>query len=74
MVNFLKNLELTNVKTLLVVSVLDDNVCLASRNLGNVKVVLPNEVCTYDVINSDKMVMTEASLKKLEELMLMITL
>jgi len=69
MVNFLKNLELTNVKTLLVVSVLDENVCLASRNLGNVKIVLPEEVNTYDVVNADRMVITEEALKKLEEVL-----
>ena len=66
MVNLLNKLELANSKVLLVVDELDDNVCLAARNLGNVKIVLPTEVNTYDVVNSDKMVMTEASLKKLE--------
>ena len=65
MVNLLNKLELTNSKVLLVVDELDDNVCLAARNLGNVKIVLPTEVNAYDVVNSDKMVMTEASLKKL---------
>ena len=65
MVNLLNKLELANSKVLLVVDELDDNVCLAARNLGNVKIVLPTEVNTYDVVNSDKMVMTEASLKKL---------
>ena len=69
MVNLLNKLELTNSKVLLVLDELDENVCLASRNLGNVKVVLPTEVNVYDVINSDKMVMTEASLKKLEEVL-----
>ena len=69
MVNLLNKLELTNSKVLLVIDTLDENVCLASRNLGNVKVVLPTEVNTYDVVNSDKMVMTEASLKKLEEVL-----
>ena len=69
MVNLLNKLELTNSKVLLVVDELDDNVCLATRNLGNVKIVLPTEVNTYDVVNSDKMVMTEASLKKLEEVL-----
>ena len=64
MVNLLNKLELTNSKVLLVVDELDDNVCLAARNLGNVKIVLPTEVNAYDVVNSDKMVMTEASLKK----------
>ena len=69
MVNFLNKLELTNVKTLLVVSELDENVCLASRNLGNIKIVLPEEVNTYDVVNADKMVLTEEALKKLEEVL-----
>ena len=69
MVNLLNKLELVNSKVLLVIEELDENVCLASRNLGNVKVVLPTEVNTYDVVNSDKMVMTEASLKKLEEVL-----
>jgi len=66
MVNLLKKLELTDVKTLLVVPTLDENVCVATRNLGNVKIVLPEEVNTYDVINADKVVFTEESLKKLE--------
>ena len=69
MVNLLNTLELTNAKVLLVVEELNDNVCLASRNLGNVKVVLPEEVNTYDVVNSDKMVVTETALKKLEEVL-----
>lgn len=69
MVNLLNKLEITNNKILLVLPELDENICLSSRNLGNVKIVLPTEVNTYDVINSDKMVMTEASLKKLEEVL-----
>ena len=70
MVNLLDKLSLTNVKTLLVLSELDENVCLASRNLGNVKIVLPEEVNTYDVVNADKMVLTEAALNKLEEVLI----
>lgn len=69
MVNLLNKLELTNAKVLLVVEELTDNVCLSSRNLGNVKVVLPEEVNTYDVVNSDKMVITEKALNKLEEVL-----
>ena len=69
MVNLLNKLELTYEKVLLVVDELDDNVCLSSRNLGNVKVVLPEEVNTYDVVNSDKMIITETALKKLEEVL-----
>ena len=69
MVNLLNTFGLTNNKVLLVVSELDDNVCLASRNLGNVKVVLPGEVNTYDVLNCDNMVITADALKGLEEVL-----
>ena len=69
MVNLLDKLALTNSKVLLVINELDDNICLSSRNLGNVKVVLPSEVNTYDVVNSDKMVITENALKGLEEVL-----
>ena len=61
--------ELVNAKVLLVVEELTDNICLAARNLGNVKIVLPEEVNTYDVVNSDKMVVTAAALTKLEEVL-----
>ena len=69
MVNLLNKLELTYNKVLFVVSELDDNICLASRNLANVKLVLPSEVNTYDVVNCDTMVITEAALKSLEEVL-----
>lgn len=69
MVNLLTKLNLVNSKVLLVVEELDENVCLASRNLGNIKVVLPTEVNTYDIMNADKMVITESALKKLEEVL-----
>jgi len=67
MINLLKTFELVNNKVLVVVSVLDDNVCLAARNLGNVKIVLPSEVNTYDVLNCDNMIITSDALKSLEE-------
>ena len=63
----LNKLDLVNEKILLVISELDENICLASRNIGNIKVVLPEEVNTYDVVNADKMLLTESSLQKLEE-------
>lgn len=69
MINLLDSLKLTNEKVLLVVEELTDNICLAARNLGNVKVVTPEEVNTLDVVNSDKMLMTEKALNKLEEVL-----
>ena len=67
MILLLNKLDLVNEKILLVINELDENICLASRNIGNIKVVLPEEVNTYDVVNADKMLLTESSLQKLEE-------
>ena len=69
MVNLLEKLDIANYKILLVVDELLDNVCLAARNLGYVKIVLPSEVNTYDVLNADRMVFTEKALKQLEEVL-----
>lgn len=69
MVNLLSNLELTNKKVLVVVEELTENVCLASRNLPNVKLVTFEEVNAYDVVASDNMLITETALNKLEEVL-----
>ena len=69
MTSLLNTLGVANNKVLLVVSELDDNVCLSARNLGNVKVVLPEEVNTYDTLNCDNMVITADALKHLEEVL-----
>ena len=67
--SLLNTLGVANNKVLLVVSELDDNVCLAARNLANVKVVLPAEINTYDVLNCDNMVITADALNTLEEVL-----
>ena len=69
MVNLLASLNLTNHKVLVCVNELTENVCLAARNLGNVKVVLPEEVNTYDLVLSDNLLITEEALKTLEEVL-----
>ena len=69
MLALLTKLNLVNKKVLMVVEELNDNICLSTRNLGNVTVVLPEEVNTYDVINADNMLITEKALEKLEEVL-----
>ena len=69
MVNLMNTLKINDYKILLIVSELTDNVCLSARNLGNIKIVLPNEVNTYDVLNADKLVLTTDGLNKLEEVL-----
>ena len=69
MVNLLTKLDIRNNKVLLVVAELDENVCLASRNLANVKVVTYDEVNAYDTVNADNMIITVEALEKLEEVL-----
>jgi len=69
MLNLLTTLNIVNDKVLVVVDELNENVCLASRNLANIKIVTYNEVNTFDVISADKMVVTEKALAKLEEVL-----
>ena len=69
MINTLDKLSLNDKKVLVVVEELTDNVCLASRNLARVKVVLPEEVNTLDVVSCDNMLITEKALNKLEEVL-----
>ena len=70
MVNLLTNLNVKNNKVLVVVEELTENVCLASRNLPNVKLVAYNEVNAYDLVSADNMIITEAALTKLEEVLI----
>ena len=69
MVNLLEKLNLTNKKVLVVLEELNENVCLSSRNLANVKILLPNELNSLDIVNADNMLITESALNKLEEVL-----
>lgn len=57
-------------KVLIVVEELTDNLILSSRNLKNVLLLGVDEVNTYDIVDSDTMIITEAATKKLEEVLL----
>ncbi len=54
-------LELTNIKSVLVLDKANDNVFLSSRNLKNIKVFTADELCTYDLVNADQVVLLEGS-------------
>lgn len=56
-------------KLLIAVTELTDNMILSTRNLGNVKLVLANELNTYDVVDCDKLVITQDAVKYLEEVL-----
>ena len=69
MVSLLENLKVADKKVLLVVDAFDDNVILASRNLQNVVLILAEEINVLDVVGTDVMIVTEAALKNIEEVL-----
>ena len=64
----LENLKLDN-KILFVTSDDAENLYLAVRNLPNVLVIYADEVNCYDLVNADAVVMDEAAVNKLEEVL-----
>ena len=69
MVNILTNLNIKDNKVLVVVEELTENLVLATRNLPNVKLITFNEVNAYDLVRFNNMLITEAALVKLEEVL-----
>lgn len=69
MLNILTTLKVNDVKTLLVVKELDENIILASRNLENVTLLEANEINVLDLVASEKIVITEEALKAIEEVL-----
>lgn len=62
----LANFEVLNNKTVLVLDKPNKNIFLSSRNLSRAKVVLASELNTYDIMNANKMLFVESSIKELE--------
>ncbi len=65
----LKNLALSDHKTLLVLPQTDRNVQLSGRNLQKVKISTADDLNTYDVLNSEKLIICEGSVEKIEKIL-----
>lgn len=64
----LEGLKLSG-KLLIVTTELTENAILATRNIASIKLILANELNTYDVLSCDKLVITEDALKYVEEVL-----
>ena len=69
MLNILTALKANDVKTLLIVKELDENIILSSRNLDNVTLLEANEINVLDLIANEKVIITEEALKEIEEVL-----
>lgn len=65
-VSVLKSLNLDGKRVTLVTAQNNKNVYLSSRNVQKVKVVAISEINTYDLINCNKLVLSESSVKEIE--------
>jgi len=68
-IDLIKNLNLTDKKTLLVLGDTNKNVYLSSRNLQGAKVVTASDLNTYDILNAENLILAESSIKALETIL-----
>ena len=64
--DLLENINQKENKTLLVLPQVDKNILLSSRNLKNSRVILASEINTYEILNSETMLITVDSIKEIE--------
>ena len=69
LVNITKNLKVDGKKLLLVLPEANKNVYLSARNLQGTDVMAASTINTYKVLNADVLVMTESSLKTIDEIL-----
>jgi large subunit ribosomal protein L4 len=65
----MKNLNMTDKKTLLVLGDTNKNVYLSSRNLQGAKVVKASDLNTYDILNAENLILAESSVKVIETIL-----
>ena len=65
----LKDLAVDTKKTLMIIPEKNQNLALSSRNVKNAKVVLANNINTYEVLHADQLLVFEGSLQKIEEIL-----
>ena len=68
-IDLMKNLNLSDKKTLLVLGDSNNNVYLSSRNIQGVKVVKASDLNTYDILNAETLILAESSVKVLETIL-----
>ncbi len=68
MLKVLENLKAPR-KTLIVVDEINENVMLSARNIPGVMVLESNKINVYDILNANKLIVTEAAVKAIEEVL-----
>lgn len=69
-IDFLKNFNLENKKTLLITPEIDKTLYLSARNIKNTKVISASEINTYDILNAENLIITENATPIIESILL----
>lgn len=68
-INLLNGLSLYDKKTLFIISNLDKNILLSSRNIKNTKVTTADNINTYDLMYADTVLLSESAVEKIENIL-----
>lgn len=61
--------SVANTKTLLILGEQNANVLLSGRNIPKANIAVADQVTTYDVLNADKVLLSEGAISKIESLL-----
>lgn len=67
-IEFLNSFNLADSKTLLILPETKENIYLSSRNVKKTKIAKASSINTYDILNANSLLISESSLKEIEEL------
>jgi len=67
-ISFYKNIEVEGKKVLFVTSDIDKNLMLSGRNIPKSKIIEIRDINTYDLLNSENLILTESSVEKLHKI------
>ena len=68
-IQMLEALALNSKKTLLVLPEGNKNIALSGRNIPNTKVVIAEQLNTYDMIDAENLIIAEGSIEKIDNLL-----
>lgn len=68
-IDLIKNLNLADKKTLLVLGTANKNVYLSSRNIHGAKVINASDLNTYDILHAENLILAESSVKVIETIL-----
>jgi len=67
--SILKNLGVAGTRSMILVHENNKNIVLSSRNIPNIEVAVASGINTYDILRAKKLILTESSVKQIEELL-----